>query len=157
MTLRVYPALLFIVCLVCFVPAAKAEILSYVDESGAVHYVEDASRIPDAYRANSTAPALPHLGKVPARIYAPMAGIQTAGASHGGVELYVTSWCPYCKKLEQFLKSNNVRYTRYDIEASDDAARRYRQIGRAGVPLLKVGSRVIAGYNPDDLAFLIRH
>jgi glutaredoxin len=64
------------------------------------------------------------------------------------VELFVTSWCGYCRRLEQFLDAKGVRYTRYDIEKDADARQRYQQLGVRGVPVTRVGAAVIIGYDP---------
>lgn len=158
MALRAYAILILsLSTLTVFSGRAAAEILTYVDESGRTHYVEDPARIPEQYRTHAAQAQLPQLGKVPARPAAKRpAQMHLSPVPKGPVEIYVTSWCPYCKKLEAFLASNNVRYTRYDIEMSDEAAARYQRLGRSGVPVIKIGSRVYAGFNPDDLAFLIR-
>lgn len=63
------------------------------------------------------------------------------------VELYMTSWCPYCRKMESFLKRNNIKYRRYNIEFDRAANRRYKKMGGGGVPLTKVGDYVIRGYD----------
>ena len=65
------------------------------------------------------------------------------------VEIYVTSWCGYCKRLESFLKQEKIRFQRYDIESSRTARKRHRKLGYRGVPIIKVGDRVIPGYQPQ--------
>jgi len=67
------------------------------------------------------------------------------------VTIYVTSWCPYCKKLEKFLRGNNIRYTRYNIERSAKGRKEYKRLGGGGVPIVKIGSKVIRGYNPQKI------
>lgn len=65
------------------------------------------------------------------------------------VEVFVTGWCGYCKKLESFLKNHQIEYTRYDVEHSEDGAEIFHQIGGQGVPVIRVGKEVIHGYDPD--------
>lgn len=65
------------------------------------------------------------------------------------VEVLVASWCGYCQKLEQYLKEQNIPYTRLDIEKSAKGRRRYNELGRGGVPIVTVGSEVIRGYEPE--------
>ena len=68
------------------------------------------------------------------------------------VEIYVTEWCPYCRRLEGFLKANGVAYKRYDIEKDGkDARRRYVELGGGGVPIIKVGSTVMRGLDEGAL------
>jgi hypothetical protein len=41
------------------------------------------------------------------------------------------------------------QYTRYDIEKDENAARICRDLGGSGVPVIRIGSNVVHGYNPD--------
>lgn len=67
---------------------------------------------------------------------------------HEIVELYTTSWCPYCKKAEAFLKANDIAYVNFDIEKDKAAARRKMQLdSRKGVPLAVIGGKAIYGFS----------
>ena len=72
-------------------------------------------------------------------------------AQNAKVEIFVTSWCPYCRKLEAFLKENNITYTRYDVEADSDAAELFEHLGGTGVPVVRVDTDVIHGYDPEGI------
>ncbi len=69
------------------------------------------------------------------------------------VILYMTSWCPYCVKARDFLRSLDVHLIEYDIER--DRNKRQEMLsksgGSTGVPLIDVEGTVIRGYNPDAL------
>ncbi len=67
-------------------------------------------------------------------------------ASQPSVEIYVTSWCPYCKKTIAYFQAKGVPYTTYDIEKDSAAAARFRQYGKQGVPLTVINGVVISGY-----------
>jgi glutaredoxin len=67
------------------------------------------------------------------------------------VELYVTSWCGYCKMMEKVLDKKGIAYVAYDIEKDDRAAQIYRDLHGRGVPLVRVGSKVVYGYDPDTV------
>jgi glutaredoxin len=67
------------------------------------------------------------------------------------VEIFVTSWCGYCKMMEKALDKKGVAYTTFDIEKNDRAAKIYRDLGGRGVPLVRVGSKVVYGYDPDTV------
>lgn len=71
--------------------------------------------------------------------------------SSGKVILYGTSWCGYCKKTREFLAENNIAYTEFDIESSDEGRRRYDAINGSGVPVLEVSNTVIRGYAPEAI------
>ncbi len=66
------------------------------------------------------------------------------------VQIYVKSWCPYCDRARELLKSKGVAVEEIDIESQpaqrDDMVRRS---GRRTVPQIFIGSRHIGGC--DDL------
>ncbi len=65
------------------------------------------------------------------------------------VDLYVTSWCPYCKKAIAFLHKNNIAFNEYDIEEDLDAAKRKETLAPdyAGIPLAVINGIIIPGFN----------
>ena len=65
------------------------------------------------------------------------------------VDIYITSWCPYCRKLESFLKDQHIDYTRHDVESDEASAEEFDSLGGEGVPLVCVGKEVIHGYDPE--------
>lgn len=76
---------------------------------------------------------------------------RTVSLSCSSVEMFVTSWCGYCKMMERVLEKKGIPYTTYDIEKNDSAARTFRKLGGRGVPLIRVGSKVVYGYDPDTV------
>lgn len=75
------------------------------------------------------------------------------GVKSQQVELYVTSWCPYCKKAEEFFHSKGIPTTIYDIEKDKKAAARKKKLdNKEGVPFAIVNGRKIHGYAPDQYA-----
>ena len=67
------------------------------------------------------------------------------------VILYGTSWCSYCQKTREFLAQNNIAYTEFDIEKSNEGRQRYDAINGSGVPVLEVNTTVIRGYAPEAI------
>jgi len=64
------------------------------------------------------------------------------------VELYVTSWCGYCKKAKSFLRANGIDFTEYDIEKDSNAAKRHRKLNRrGGVPVAIINGKKIIGFS----------
>ena len=64
------------------------------------------------------------------------------------VELYVTSWCPYCTKAKAFFDQRGIEYQLYDIERDSAAAQRKQQLdsGR-GVPFAVINGTAISGWS----------
>ncbi len=67
------------------------------------------------------------------------------------VVLYATDWCGYCRKARELLADNNIQYTEFDIEKSDEGRRRYDDLGGNGIPLLNVNGNIINGYNKSRI------
>ncbi|HEY8037274.1 MAG TPA: glutaredoxin family protein [Methylobacter sp.] len=65
------------------------------------------------------------------------------------VDLYITSWCPYCKKAIIFMHKNNIAFKEYDIEQDFDAANRKEKLAPdySGVPLAVINGTVIRGFS----------
>ncbi len=64
------------------------------------------------------------------------------------VELYTTSWCPYCKKAVNFFRSRGIPFTEYDIEKDRAAARRKQKLdSRPGVPFAVINGQMVHGFS----------
>jgi glutaredoxin len=65
------------------------------------------------------------------------------------VDLYVTSWCPYCKKAIAFFRKNNIPYIAHDIEKDLDAAARKAELdpNYGGIPLAVINGTSIRGFD----------
>ena len=65
------------------------------------------------------------------------------------VELYVTSWCPHCKRAIDFLRSRRIAFSEYDIEKDKQAARRKNRLtGKSGVPFAMINGQPVHGFSP---------
>ena len=66
------------------------------------------------------------------------------------VELYVTSWCVYCKKAKQFFRSKGIEFAAYDIEKDENAARRMMALtSKKAVPFVVINGHGIQGYSEE--------
>jgi glutaredoxin-like YruB-family protein len=64
------------------------------------------------------------------------------------VELYVTSWCTYCHKAKAFFHSRGIEFTEYDIERDEAAAQRMLSFTKSrAVPLAIINGQLIQGYS----------
>jgi glutaredoxin 3 len=65
------------------------------------------------------------------------------------VEVYTTSYCPYCVRAKSLLKSKGVAFD--EIDVSGNAALREKMIemsgGRRTVPEIFINGRIIGGYD----------
>jgi glutaredoxin 3 len=69
------------------------------------------------------------------------------------IQIYLTTWCPFCQRATQLLREKGQSFEAIDIEA--EPKRRSEMIERSGrrsVPQVFVDTRHVGGY--DDLAAL---
>jgi glutaredoxin 3 len=70
------------------------------------------------------------------------------------VEVYTTTYCPFCVRAKSLLKSKGVPFT--EIDVTDDDALRERMVemagGRRTVPEIFVNGKIVGGY--DELRAL---
>lgn len=64
------------------------------------------------------------------------------------VELYITTWCGYCKKAKSFLNARGIEFKEYDVEKDESAAKRHRKLNRrGGVPVALINGKKIIGFS----------
>ena len=70
------------------------------------------------------------------------------------VELYTTTFCPYCVRAKSLLKSKGVAFE--EIDVTDDAELRQKMVelsgGRRTVPEIFINGKIVGGY--DELKAL---
>jgi glutaredoxin-like YruB-family protein len=151
-------AMMLLILLLCSPLQLLAEIYRYTDDRGTTHFVDDVSQVPKKYRkATRTADDQPLniVATPPAR---PRTAKQAKAEpvpeeqSNVNVEIYVTSWCGYCKKAIRYLNEKGIPYTAYDIEQDSSANSRYTALGGNGVPLISIGDKVIRGFSPEAIS-----
>jgi glutaredoxin len=134
-----------------------AGVYSYSDSRRAVSFVDDASKEPGEQSTQLKS------GGLQANVNglnSARKGIEFAANEPGqtsskntsaraDIEVFVTSWCGYCRKMLGFLREKGIPFTVHDIERDNSAARVYRELGGTGVPVVRVGSHVVHGYNPE--------
>lgn len=67
------------------------------------------------------------------------------------IVLYSTAWCPYCRKARVFLQRANMPFIEYDIEKSAYAYQQYERLSGRGVPVIRIGSRTVQGYDTQAM------
>lgn len=143
--------------LVVFAGTALAEIYRYTDSKGELHFVDDITMVPKKYRKQlDNARPLADISIMDAVPITKRHKMDTAPAEpqarpvgSTNVEVYVTSSCGYCKKMLRFLNEKGIPYTSHDINRDSNAARTFAELGGRGVPVVRIGTHVVHGYNPD--------
>ncbi len=76
-------------------------------------------------------------------------------AKQKAVIMYSTSWCSFCKKARQHMRSKGIKFREYDIEKNANAKRKYKRLGGSGVPFFFVGKQTMGGFNPSRLEAMV--
>lgn len=71
------------------------------------------------------------------------------------VDVYSTTYCPYCRAAERMLDGKGVAYTAYDVTSDEDKRQwLYETTGMSTVPQIFIDGRPIGGFT--DLQALDR-
>jgi glutaredoxin-like YruB-family protein len=140
----------FFLALLLALPAF-ADLYQWVDDKGTIrigsHPPEGAKKI-RKYTSSPRNSSPPAPAVVPGKA-ADLKLLQGTPAAPK-VELFVTSWCPYCVKAKNYLASKGISYTEYNVENDPAAAARMRQLGGSGgVPFALIGTQPVVGYSPE--------
>jgi glutaredoxin 3 len=68
------------------------------------------------------------------------------------VLLFSTSTCSWCRRAKRYFKERRVPFKEVNIERNPDAARDIvRKTCQTGMPVIKIGSRWIAGFDKEQM------
>ena len=72
------------------------------------------------------------------------------------VEIYSTPTCHFCHMAKDWLTAKNIPYMDYNVGENMEKRKEMVEItGQLGVPVIKIGSDVMIGFNPDHMAQLL--
>lgn len=83
-------------------------------------------------------------------------GSTKEGVQQKRVVVYSTRSCPWCVKLKDYLKENNIRFE--DVDVSDNQSRAEemrRKSGQMGVPQTDIGGQMIVGFDKMKINSLL--
>ena len=68
------------------------------------------------------------------------------------VKVYTTPTCPWCARLKDFLKENNIEFEEINLAEDHDAAKEMvEKSGQMGVPATEIDSQMIIGFDKPAL------
>ena len=71
-------------------------------------------------------------------------------------DLFILESCPYCHKVMEFLKENNIKYHKFDIINKDNVLRLLSVGGKEQVPFLYDEDTNEKIYESDDIIEYIK-
>jgi glutaredoxin-like YruB-family protein len=158
--IRPHTLILILIVFVLSLGASSAEIYSWEDENGVVHYSdtppahitdweakEEATG--DKSQQNDQNQRYEYNPELISEILDEL-GDDSEDDSESGpsVELYVTSWCTYCHKAKAFFRSRGIEFTEYNIEKDEAAAQRMLSHTKSrAVPFAIINGYFVQGYS----------
>ncbi len=135
------------------VVVSSAEMYKWVDKDGVIHFQDS----PPQGVPSSTKVEKRPLFNSPETTYTPSEVAPKARKVDKAqikkvykVDIYTTSWCPYCKQAKAYLNSKGISYTEYDVEKDNEAMRRRNELSPdRKVPVAVIDGKVIRGFSSE--------
>ena len=71
--------------------------------------------------------------------------------------VYSTPSCPYCDMAKDYLKEKAIEFVEVDVAADQLRAQEMIQLsGQMGVPVIKIGSEIIVGFDKTKIDAAIK-
>lgn len=68
------------------------------------------------------------------------------------VTVYSTTTCPFCIRVKQYLKDNNVQFEDIDVSANQEKAdEMIKKSGQMGVPVIEIDGEIIVGFDKEKI------
>ncbi|HBG28482.1 MAG: hypothetical protein A2Y10_10720 [Planctomycetes bacterium GWF2_41_51] len=85
------------------------------------------------------------------KILLPLVILFVSASVQAKIILYSAPWCGFCVKMEEYLKSNNIRFVKIDIDkvrsAKQEVVTKSKQ---AGIPVLDWNGEIIVGFGNTE-------
>lgn len=67
------------------------------------------------------------------------------------LDLYVSQYCPYCKKVMNYLQENDIEFNLLDVADSENFDKLVKLGGKDQVPFLNDTEKDVLMYESDDI------
>ncbi len=67
------------------------------------------------------------------------------------VKIYSTPTCPWCIRVKEFLKENNIEFQNFDVSEKLLADEMVKKSGQMGVPVLDIEGQIIVGFDKEKI------
>ncbi len=135
---------------------SAAQVFKWTDKDGKVHYGDNP---PPEAKPNQVKVGVQSFGG-PAEVdyvsilKRPIKG--GAAANRADVVIYSASWCGPCKSAKAWMASQNIPFTDYDVETSEQGKRDFQAMGARGVPTILVGEQRMTGFSASNLSAMLK-
>jgi glutaredoxin len=137
--------ILFLLFITLGAPKTQAEIYKIVGTDGKVSYADKPSQ---SATAKTEKPKI--------QTYSGAPSVSTYNGSVGKVTLLSAQWCGVCRQAKVYMKSRKIAFEEWDIDQSDYARSKMRELGATGVPVILVGKQKMVGFSPEGLDDMVQ-
>ena len=89
---------------------------------------------------------------MPTKKAAPKKAAPKKSGGKSSVTVYSAVWCPWCKKVKEWLTENKVSFKEIDVEKDPKAAEdMVKRSGQTGIPVIEVNGEIIVGFDQEKL------
>lgn len=69
------------------------------------------------------------------------------------VVIYSASWCPWCRREKEWLKTKGIAFTDVNVDEDRSAAEEMiKKSGQTGIPVTEIDGEIIIGFDRPRLA-----
>lgn len=124
---------------------AQAEIFKIIGADGKVSYSDQP---PQSASAKTE--------KLNIQTFSGTPAVSAYNGSAGKVMLLSAQWCGVCKQAKAYLNSRKIAHEEWDIDQSDFARAKMKEVGAKGVPVILVGKQKMVGFSPEGLDAMLK-
>jgi glutaredoxin len=130
-------------------PPAFAQIYKWTDEAGNIRFSDTPPAGIKVQKVQGLAPRPQTDAPAAASREVP----RTAQPEEKKVKavMYMTDWCPYCRKAREYLHSLKVNLVEYNVEKNPEKAAEFKAKGGTGVPLIDIEGIIVRGFNAEAI------
>jgi glutaredoxin len=139
------PTLLLFALLVCAALDARADIYKVVGPDGKISYTD---KEPQTVGAKSE--------KLKIQTYSGAPSVSNSGTSVRKVTILSAEWCGICTRAKNYMKSRGIAFEEWDIDRSDFARAKMRELGARGVPVILAGGQKMVGFSEAGLDAMLK-
>ena len=72
------------------------------------------------------------------------------------VVIYSTPTCPFCIRVKQFMRENDIAFEDIDVSANPEKAQEMIKIsGQMGVPVIYIDGEIVVGFDKERIKELL--
>ncbi|MBI5228096.1 glutathione S-transferase N-terminal domain-containing protein [Candidatus Micrarchaeota archaeon] len=71
------------------------------------------------------------------------------------VIVYSAEWCPWCHRVMDFLKQNNVAFEMKDVDLPANAQESFKKSNQGGIPVTDINGTIVVGFDVKKIKELL--